>query len=216
MSRLVLLFWLLSTPARACDTALLLMMDVSNSIDPAEFRLQTDGLADALIDPEVSEALVQGQVALTVVQWSGPERQEVSLPWTIMATPADVVAYSQQARSLIRAFVLSDTAPAEALRFAFDHMDRAPDCERQIIDVSGDGTPNAGTDVRGLAREAQRRGITVNGIAIEGMGLTITNFYRRAIITRDGFVITARGHREYPDAIRRKILREISRVFGKL
>ncbi|SLN71789.1 DUF1194 domain-containing protein [Roseisalinus antarcticus] len=205
---------LTASPVAACETALLLMIDVSNSIDQAEYRLQTDGLADALIDPEVSEALVRGQVALSVVQWSGVEDQEVSLPWTQMRGPAEVQAFSARARGMIRAFVLSDTAPAEALDFALDHLDAAPACARRIIDISGDGTANAGSDVRRIPREAERRGVTINGIAIEGMGRAITNFYRRAIITRDGFVITAMGHREYPDAIRRKILREVARIFG--
>ena len=53
-----------------------------------------------------------------------------------------------------------------------------------------------------------------NGLAIEGLGVAISNFYRRSVITRDGFVVTARGHRDYARAIREKILREISRVMG--
>lgn len=201
-------------PARACDTALVLLVDVSNSIDLAEYRLQVDGMADALIDPEVTDALVRGRTALSVVQWSGAARQEVSLAWTAIDAPADALAFSARARAMPRAFVMSDTAPAEAIDFALRHLERAPGCKRRIIDISGDGTANAGADPRGLSGRAERLGVTINAIAIEGMGLAITNFYRRTIITRDGFVITARGHREYPDAIRRKILREVSRIIG--
>jgi Ca-activated chloride channel family protein len=95
-----------------------------------------------------------------------------------------------------------------------DMFKGAPACKRNVIDVSGDGTPNAGSDTRIARNLAERQGITINGIAIESMGLAITGFFRRAIITRDGFVITARTHREYPDAIRRKIIRELSRVLG--
>lgn len=205
---------LLTLEARACDVALLLMIDVSNSIDVAEYRLQVDGMADAILDPEITDALLQGRIALSVVQWSGADRQDVSIPWVQMRTPADVIGFATRARTMERAFTLSDTAPAEALIFGLSHLERAPACNRRVIDVSGDGTPNAGSDVRGLSRRAERAGVTINGIAIEGLGIAITTFYRRAIITRDGFVITARGHREYPEAIRRKILREISRVLG--
>ena len=211
---LLLLLALAALPARACDTALLLMIDVSNSIDVAEYRLQTDGMADALLDAEVTEALLQGEVALSVVQWSGVDRQEVSIDWRQMRSAADIAAFSAEARAMRRAFVLSDTAPGEAILFALRHLETAPDCARRIIDISGDGTPNAGMEVAGLPRRAERAGVTINGIAIEGMGIAITQFYRRALITRDGFVITARGHREYPDAIRRKILREVSRIIG--
>ena len=53
--------------ALGCETALLLSIDTSGSIDRGEYRLQVQGLADALADPDVAEALVRGQVALAVV-----------------------------------------------------------------------------------------------------------------------------------------------------
>ncbi|SNR71373.1 Ca-activated chloride channel family protein [Puniceibacterium sediminis] len=189
-------------------------MDVSNSVDPSEYRLQVDGLADALLDPEIAEILVRDSVALSVIQWSGIDSQQHTLPWTRMRSPLDVRSFSAAARAMPRAFVLSDTAPAEALSYALDRFTQVPDCKRRIIDVSGDGTPNAGSEVGPLRRRAERMGITINGIAIESLGVAITNFYRRHLITRDGFVVTARGHRDYPRAIRIKILREISKVLG--
>ena len=51
----------------------------------------------------------------------------------------------------------------------------------------------------------------VNALAIEGMGRAITNFYHNWVITPDGFVITAQGHLGYREAIRAKLLRELSR-----
>ncbi|HKL69308.1 DUF1194 domain-containing protein [Salibaculum sp.] len=211
---LVSLFLCLAQPLSACETALMLTMDVSNSIDVAEYRLQVDGLADALLDREVMDVIVRGQSALAVMQWSGEGRQAVSIPWTRLRSRTDVRAFAAQARAMPRAFVLSDTAPGEALTFALRQFDSAPLCERRVIDVSGDGTPNAGGDTRPAVRAAERAGVTINGIAIESMGLAITNFYRGAVITRDGFVITARRHRDYPRAIREKLLRELSRILG--
>ncbi len=204
----------LSQPAQACRTALVLAMDVSNSVDPGEFRLQVDGLAAALRDPEIAEILVRDQVALSVLQWSGVDAQEVSLDWTQMLSPSHVQLFANAVQRLPRAFVMSNTAPAEAMARALGHFDSAPDCARRVIDMSGDGTPNAGGEVNRIRRTAERAGVTVNGLAIEGLGRAITNFYLRNVITADGFVETARGHRDYARAIRRKILREISSVFG--
>lgn len=204
----------LASRAMACQTALILTMDVSNSVDPGEYRLQIDGLADALTDPEIAETLVRDSVALSVIQWSGSDRQEISIPWRQMKTTFEVAQLAAEVRALERAFVLSDTAPAEAIAFAMRYFAQAPDCNRRVIDVSGDGTPNAGSEVRRMRRRAQTAGITINGLAIEGLGVAITNFYRQSVVTRDGFVITARGHRDYARAIRVKILREISRVLG--
>ncbi len=200
--------------AFACDTALVLAIDVSNSIDTGEYRIQTDGLADALTDAEVVDALVQGQVMLTVVQWSGADRQIVAIPWTQIKTALDADKMALQARLMERAFVLSDTAPAEAIYFSLALFDDVPDCTRQVIDVSGDGTPNGGTDVPTARNIAERAGVTINGIAIESMGLAITGFFKSAVITRDGFTMTARTHREYPQAIRDKILREVAKIVG--
>ena len=206
----------LAPAASACETALVLAMDVSNSVDAAEYRLQAHGLADALLDPEITEVLVRDRIALAVMQWAGPDKQELSIPWMRMTSPADVAAMAARARGMERAFVLSSTAPAEALGRALALFAQVPDCKRRVIDLSGDGTPNAegGADIAPLPRQATRAGVTVNALAIEGIGVAITNFYRRAVITADGFVMTARGHRDYPRAIRAKILREISRVIG--
>lgn len=211
---LVCLTLALPSQSLACDTALMLTIDVSNSIDVAEYKLQTDGMSNAVLDAEVMEALIQGQVAVAVMQWSGVDRQEVSIPWTQIRTEADVRALATQARIMPRAFVQSDTAPGDAILFALDQFEDAPQCNRRVIDISGDGTPNAGSDTRAASRIAERAGVTINGIAIESMGVAITTFFGRAVITRDGFVITARTHRDYPRAIREKILREVSRIFG--
>ena len=200
--------------ATACDTALVLSIDVSNSVDPAEYRLQIDGMADALQDPEIIDAMVAGDVAIAVMQWSGENRQALSIPWRQIRTALDADRLSAEARLIKRAFVLSDTAPAEAIYFAVDLFDSAPACTSRVIDISGDGTPNAGSDTATARQFAQRQGITINGIAIESMGLAISSFFQRHVITRDGFVITARTHREYPDAIRRKIIRELSQALG--
>ena len=198
----------------ACGPALILTIDVSNSVDPAEYRIQVDGMAAALRNPDIVEAMVSQEAAIAVVQWSGKDKQELSIPWTRIRTSLDAARLATAAQLTTRAFTLSDTAPAEAIRFALPLFADVPDCKTKVIDVSGDGTPNAGTDIRNARNLAERMGVTINGIAIESLGLAITNFYKRALITRDGFVITARTHREYPDAIRRKILRELSIVLG--
>lgn len=200
--------------ADACDTALVLAIDVSNSIDPAEYRLQTDGMADALRDPDIIAAMIEGEVAIAVVQWSGADKQALSIPWTRVRSTLDAQVLSNRARRVERAFVLSDTAPAEAINFSLGLFGDVTDCERHVIDISGDGTPNGGGSVEFSRVAAERAGVTINAIAIESMGLAITNFYNGTVITHDGFVMTARTHRTYPEAIRAKILREVSKVIS--
>jgi Ca-activated chloride channel family protein len=205
---------LAASPVMACETALVLAIDVSNSVDGVEYRLQTDGLADALLDPAIIDTMVRDQVSLTVMQWSGEGQQVQSIPWVTILHESQALTLSAQARAMERAFVLSGTATGDAIAAALDLFAIGPDCNRRVIDISTDGTANAGRDVRLERQRAERAGVTINGIAIESMGLTITNYLRSNVITRDGFTETARTHRDYPAAIRAKILREIARVLG--
>jgi len=64
-----LLFCILARPALACETALVLAVDVSGSISDKEYTMQINGIADALGDPDILAALLKGQDALAVVQW---------------------------------------------------------------------------------------------------------------------------------------------------
>jgi Ca-activated chloride channel family protein len=197
-----------------CDVALLLAIDVSNSVDTSEFRLQIDGLADALRDPEVARVLVQGQVAVSVLQWSGPAQQRVSVAWRNMDASADPTLLSAAVRALPRAFVRTGTAPAEAIHRGLALLSDAPPCGRHVIDVSGDGARNSGASVRGARDRAAALGVTINAIAIETLGTGVADFYMAELVTPGGFVARARGHRDYPRAIRAKILRELSAPVG--
>ena len=216
MLRAALLAWLTAQPALSCETALLLSIDVSGSIDRGDYRLQTEGLAFALADPEVAEALVKGQVALAVVQWSGSAEQALVLPWQRMLADADVTRFAARAAAIPRAFSGSDTAVGQGLRFATAQFAAVPDCRRKVIDVSGDGQENAGfTDAKARA-EAMAAGLTINAIAIEepGPAFPISNYYRRRIITPGGFVMSARGLQDYAETLRLKLLRELLDPIG--
>jgi Ca-activated chloride channel family protein len=192
----------------ACTVALLLMMDVSQSVDAGEFKLQTIGLARALEDQEIRETLLRGNAALAVMQWSGQGAQSLSIPWRQIYSRSDLDQLVAEVLTMRRAFLMSNTALGDAVRAGLDRMAEAPVCARRVIDVSGDGPDNTGSDPRAARHAAERAGITINGLAIESLGLSITNYFRSSVITRGGFVITARGYRDYARAIREKIARE--------
>lgn len=214
MTRAILLALSLGAalPASACGTALLLSMDVSNSVDAGEYRIQTDGLAAALRDPQVIEGLTLGGGAVAVMQWSGAGMQELSLPWTRVSTAAEVLAVAARVEAMPRAYIGANTALGEALSAAVAAFAPVKDCARLVLDVSGDGSDNAGSDPGIARRRAAREGITINALAIEGLGAAITRYYETQVITPDGFVETARGFSDYARAIRDKMRREVSRV----
>ena len=203
------LFGLAAGPAAACSMALVLAIDVSSSIDIGEYKFQTHGLADALLDPEVADVLVQHQVALSVVQWSGAEEGDLTIPWRRMLSYGEVRDFSTRVRDMPRKWEDSDTAVGDAIAFSAAQFDRVADCGRKVIDVSGDGSSNAGLNAGVESRKAEAAGIEINGLAIDIIGASITAFYTRFVVTSDGFVITSRGFSDYPRSIREKLLREL-------
>ncbi|MFN3972502.1 MAG: DUF1194 domain-containing protein [Gemmobacter sp.] len=208
-----LMLALAANPVRACDTALLLAVDISGSIDAGEYAVQMRGLAQALEDPDLIDLLIAGQVALAVVHWSGVGRQALVMPWARMRGAGDVVAFADRAATLPRAFSASDTAVGEALAFATAQFAAVPDCRRRVIDISGDGPENAGFTVTRARAAAIAQGIEINAIAIEDPGPSspVTRFYQRWVISPQGFVMTARSVNDYPRTLRAKLIRELDR-----
>lgn len=206
-----LILLMAASQARACQTALVLAMDVSGSVDAFEYQLQVEGVAAALRDPDVRDAVLRGQVAVSVLQWSGAMEQTVTLPWTRVQEPADLNRLTARIAAMPRAHAGGNTAVGDALAVAVDLFDSVPDCDRWVIDVSGDGDENEGYRLGAERRAAWARGITINGLAIEGMatGVSITSFYRRHVVTPGGFVITAQQHEDFFRAMRDKLLREL-------
>ena len=202
-------FSLAAGPVAACSLALVLAIDVSRSIDIGEYNFQTHGLADALLDPEIADVLVQHQVALSVVQWSGAEEGDLTIPWRRMLSYNEVKDFSARVRDMPRKWEGSNTAVGDAIAFSAAQFDRVADCGRKVIDVSGDGSSNAGLHAGIESRKAEAAGIEINGIAIDIIGASITAFYTRFVVTSDGFVITSRGFSDYPRSIREKLLREL-------
>ena len=217
LARLTLLATLaLPLPARACETALLLAIDVSGSIDAGEYALQVAGLARALEDRGVRDMLVQDGDALSVMQWSGRGQQAFVIPWTAMDGPGEVAAFAARVRAMPRAFAGSDTAVGEAMGAALARFGPVAGCARRVIDISGDGPENAGNSAARERGAAMRAGIEINAIAIEDAGEAspISRFYSAWVITRGGFTVTARGLEDYARAIREKLLRELARQIG--
>ena len=202
---------LLPLPGLACDLALVLAVDVSGSVDATEYRIQMDGLAQALRDGVVSEALVRAQAQVTLIQWSGRGRQEISLPWTPTRTFAEVEALARAVEAAPRPWRNFSTALGEALLLGLEQIVNGPECKRRVIDLSGDGPSNEGVEPATLKPLMRRADVTVNAIAIEQSEPELTAYFYEHVIRGEGaFDETARSFRDYPEKIRRKLVREVA------
>lgn len=209
---LTIIFILVTCRAMACEVALVLAVDVSGSVDNEEYRIQMQGLADGLRDGSVAEALVTQEAAVMVLQWTGSSRQRVVTPWTRM-TDFDVLEnFAAQVESTPRVWRNFSTAIGEALAFAGAQFADVPDCERWVIDISGDGSSNEGVDPKEVHKTLSSSNIIVNALVIEGAEPLMTEYFWENVILGNGaFVITANSYDEYPNRMQRKLLREVTK-----
>jgi len=203
--------------AERVDTALVLAVDVSGSVDAKRFTLQMEGIARTFEDKSVQAAVLSGPhhaVFVTLVQWS--DRAFETVPWTLITGAEDAQAFAQRVRRGARAEG-QFTCMASAMRVISDKVLPflpAP-AERTIVDVSGDGHDNCNPvePVDAVRNELASGGVTVNGLPIlEGdEAATIELWYRAHVIGGPGaFLIPALGYADFARAMRSKFLIEIS------
>lgn len=204
-----------------CRQALALALDVSGSVDAREYRLQLDGLAAALSDPEVHAALLSGPdapVSLFVFEWSDAADQRVLVDWVYLADAAVLQRTANQLRAVRRAPAGVSTALGAALATGAHRLAQMDHCWVRTLDVSADGTSNTGPrpqDVTGLAALDE---ITINALVIlpppgttsPAQDAKLLAYFDELVIRGSGaFRESARGYDDYARAMKRKLLREI-------
>ncbi|MFX0547054.1 DUF1194 domain-containing protein [Roseovarius sp. S1116L3] len=200
----------------SCRLALVLALDVSASVDAEEYDLQRLGLAAALDAPDVRDAILRGQggaVALAVFEWSGRFQQQMHLDWSLLTSHADIDRAVLALGNITRSYEGFPTSVGQALGYASSLLRKAPDCDRRVIDVSGDGINNYGYGPREAYRHFPLRDVQVNGLVILGDDPEVEAFYRREVVRGPGaFVELAAGFEGFRAAMTRKLFREINDI----
>jgi hypothetical protein len=217
------------TSDRRVDLALVLLTDVSNSIDDREYEIVKAGYKAAFADPEVIAAILSNPkgVAVAYVEFSGKNEFVVVQGW-------DVLTGTESARSFGEAVAAGprssagNTALAASLRRATMMLSSGEfNASRRVIDVSTDEDADQGqtAPVRDAAVAA---GITINALpfindrpigtydghmsyANAQWGLqSAADFYRHDVIGGPGsFLIEVRDYATFGEALKRKLLREL-------
>lgn len=209
----------------ACRQALALGLDVSGSVDAREYRLQLDGLANALNSDAVRAKLLDqtgAPVEIMVFEWSGPQDQMTLVPWTRVETAPALDQITDQLRATERR---EEATPGTAIGVAMLHgasqLAQRAHCWRKTLDLSGDGKSNLGPRPRDVKSKLEQRGITINALVIgaddPATGDTRQNeiaelsayFGAEVILGVDAFVHVSLGFEAYADAMEAKLLREL-------
>lgn len=199
------------------DTALVVSVDVSNSVDAHRYKLQMEGIATALEDPEVLKTILNGpnaSIFFSMVTWADRPRQVIG--WERISSPAEAAVVANKVRRLPRQ-TGEFTCVSSMLRSISDKVVSQIPAKpfRTIVDVSGDGRENCNPDEEPAAvrDELAASGVTVNGLPIlEGdEGDTLEQWYRDNVMAGPGsFVLPANGFGDFGRAIRQKFIMEIS------
>ncbi len=206
-----------SAVARCADLALVLAIDGSGSIEPAEFALQQQGYANAFRNRQVLAALNSaGTVDIAVVLWGDSAIPVQVLPWRRLDRAAGAEQLAQQIETAPRN-VTGNTAIGKGLWVALDLLaDSARCADRSVINVSGDGVETLGPRPDSVVMLAQSRaraqaeGVTINALAISGGNQVLVDWFRSKVATGpDSFVMEVNLFSDFAAAITEKLAREI-------
>jgi len=211
-----------SRAAEQVDVELVLAVDVSLSMSPAELEIQRRGYAEALTHDNVLQAIADGahgKIAVTFFEWAGADTQHVIVPWTVIANRADAerVAAGLSANPPNSA---RRTSISGALEFGADlFAESGFQSPRRVIDISGDGPNNHGAPVQGVRDTVLRQGIIVNGLPLMTNGGYISaydvpnldRYYADCVIGGPGaFMVPVNDWEQFPEAVRRKLVLELA------
>jgi hypothetical protein len=200
--------------AEAVDMALVLAVDVSESVDADEYQLQHEGIARAFESPEVVDVIkggTRGVIDVLVLEWSDRDKQMVTVDWTPIRDQPSAAAFAARVRASRRSSN-GLTAIGDAMLAAADAFRHLPDqAARRVIDVSGDGMANVGPRPDDIRDALNAKGITINGLAILASEPWLDTYYNNEVIGGDGaFLLQVKDFNSFATAIKQKLLAEIS------
>jgi Protein of unknown function (DUF1194) len=216
----------LAHAAQAVDVALVLVDDVSGSINDDEYKLEKQGYYDAFTNSGVVSAIQGGPIgaiAVAFVEFAGEGQVETVVNWTVIHDAASSRAFAQKLQDAPRSS-WGHTAIGEGVTLAMqDLAGSGVQATRRVIDVAGDGTNNSGRPVEDARDEAAKQGIVINGLAIAnesdipwlqrhthppgGLG----NYYRHSVTAGEtSFVLEVHSYESFTEAVTRKLVQEIA------
>ena len=216
----------------ACRQALAIGLDISGSVDGQEYRLQLDGLAGALVQPDVRDAFLAmpgAHVRLLIYEWGGLNSQRVLVGWTDVRQAQDLQMIAGVLLATTRQPFEPSTALGTAMLYGGSALAAQTDCWRRTMDLSGDGQSNQGPRPGDVSGAAVLFDVTINALVIGADAppfsdssvsevKVLTSYFQAEVIAGpDAFVQAAVEFADFQDAMAKKLLRELrTRAVGAL
>jgi hypothetical protein len=205
--------------AVSVHTELVLLVDVSGSVNEIEYNLQRSGYANAFLSSDVLSAITSvGSIAATYVEWSGANQQAQLVGWSMISNASEASNFATAISNTSRSYH-SMTAPGSAIDYATQlfgtetgNAGNGYESQNQIIDISGDGTKNSGRSTSGALSDALSAGVDqINGLPIGNA--TIANYYNNYLVAgTDAFYMAAYEFADIENSLIQKMAGEISGI----
>lgn len=204
-------------PAHAAALALVMAIDVSESVSKERYILQHEGIARAFGTPRLVDiiAAMPGGIEALVLEWSDPDKIAVTVGWTHISNQGSAAAFAASVRATTRTSngLTAIGSAMLAAATAFEHMPEP--AAHRVIDVSGDGMANFGVPPAEARDELVKKGITINGLAILTEEPWLDDYYRQNVIGGpSSFVLVAKSMDTFADAMLRKLVQEVAQGPG--
>src|SRR6188472_4477385 len=115
-----------AAPGQAAGVALVLAVDVSESVSNDRYLLQHEGIARAFETPLLIDAIasIPGGIEALVMEWSDPDKIAVTVGWTRIANRTSAAAFATAIRATRRSSsgLTAIGSAMLAAAAAFDHM----------------------------------------------------------------------------------------------
>jgi hypothetical protein len=202
-----------AVPAQAAALALVMAVDVSESVSKDRYILQHEGIARAFETPQLVDiiAAMPGGIEALVLEWSDPDKIAVTVGWTHISDHSSAAAFAAAVRATTRTSngLTAIGSAMLAAATAFEHMPEP--AAHRVIDISGDGMANFGVPPAEARDELVNKGVTINGLAILTEEPWLDQYYRQNVIGGpSSFVLVAKSMDDFADAMLRKLVQEVA------
>ena len=208
----------------ATDVNIVTGLDISNSIELDEIQLELAGMAQAIRDPRVVQAIQRGKhrrIGFAVFAWHHGQFPVV-VSWMAIDSAEDALLASRaiEARQLVNVelegreqvewYIGRLTDLSEAIDHASGMLSNAPFAtDRAIINIVGNGDDNVGEDA-GVARDRfVAHGGTINGLVLGGDPAMVEYYRQQVVGGRAAFVMATADAPSIVAAFVRKFLGDI-------
>lgn len=213
------------------DTELLLLVDVSGSVDNNEYNLMMNGYSEAFRNLDIQDAIGEGStgaIAVSLMFWSANTQQSVGVDWMKINDEQSASSFADAIDATIRPYssltAIGSALTSGAQTFGVETGGEASNGFSsivQIIDISGDGedndTPPAGDraqNVRESRDQAMSMGVDmINGLPIGNAGGALEQYYKDNVIassiSADAFTQQVETFSDVAESLEMKLSREI-------